>query len=128
MELEVNNDKKKITGEKNNGQWLINGECTPLFTNFDFIDISLTPFTNTLPINHLHLTDNCEKEINVIYIDILRGELEPVKQIYRKISDLSYHYENVPNDFEAEIVTDEDGFVAFYPNLFKRIIKQENNG
>lgn len=121
ISLEVNNNKKKITGFKNNNEWEINGKTKTQFTNFDFIDISLTPFTNTLPIKNLRLIGNQEKEINVIYIDILADLVKPVKQKYRKNSEINYRYENIPNNFVADIEVDEFGLVKFYPKLFERI-------
>jgi hypothetical protein len=64
--------------------------------------------------------DGQEKEINVIYIDLLEDSIKKVKQKYRRISAEVYHYENVPNDFEAEITVDGAGFVIDYPQLFTR--------
>jgi hypothetical protein len=122
IEYEVNNIKKKIIGEKINNKWKMNGVINPSYTDFDFIDISLTPFTNTLPIRNLNLEIGQEQEVNVIYINILDNYVKPVKQKYRKISDRTYKYENVPNDFEADISVDELGLVIFYPLLFERLI------
>lgn len=94
----------------------------PLFRNFDFIDISLTPFTNTLPINHLNFIAHQKKTIEVMYVDIFKGSIEAVKQKYSKNSDLIYHYENLPKDFEADLDVDDSGFVNLYPTLFERIV------
>jgi len=121
IEYEVNNIKKKITGEKIDNRWKMNGLINPTYTDFDFIDISLTPFTNTLPIRNLNLEIGEEQEVNVIYINILDNYTKPLKQKYRKKSERIYKYENVPNDFEADISVDEFGLVIFYPLLFERL-------
>lgn len=84
------------------------------------IDIPLTPFTNTLPIRRLTLTPGESKDIKVLYCDVLQGKLKVVHQKYTCISATKYHYENVPNDFEATIEVDEHGLVVDYPLLFKR--------
>ncbi|MCH5685070.1 putative glycolipid-binding domain-containing protein [Niabella sp. W65] len=117
----VNGSEQEITGIKEDGDWIINGAPDPHFRNFHFIDISLTPFTNTLPINNLNMTIDQEQEIAVIYIDILNGDVKPVRQRYRKLTETKYRYENVPNDFTAAIQVDKDGFVVLYPGLFERI-------
>ncbi|AZI24004.1 hypothetical protein EA772_01090 [Pedobacter sp. G11] len=122
IEFEVNNNKKRILGEKINSDWSINGEIKPQFRNFDFIDISLTPFTNTLPINHLHFSAHQKKTVKVMYVDIFNGSIEAVKQKYSKNSDLNYHYENIPKNFEADLNVDDSGFVNLYPTLFERIV------
>jgi len=121
IEFEVNNKKKKFSGVQMNNEWVINGKIDPLYSGFEFIDISLTPFTNTLPIRKLRLSHRQEKEINVIYLNILEDYIKPVKQKYRKNSELKFRYENIPNDFEADIEVDELGLVILYPSLFERV-------
>ena len=121
IEFEVNNKKKKFSGVKMNNEWVINGKIDPLYSGFEFIDISLTPFTNTLPIRKLRLSHRQEKEINVIYLNILEDYIKPVKQKYRKNSELKFRYENIPNDFEADIEVDELGLVILYPSLFEKV-------
>jgi uncharacterized protein len=104
------------------GNWNSNGlPVTDLQGCID-VDIPLTPLTNTLPINRLQLADGEEREIKVVYADILRDDIRAVSQRYRRESKLKYHYENVPNDFEAKILVDEFGFVVDYPGLFSRTV------
>ena len=55
-----------------------------------------------------------------LYIAILAASIKPVSQKYTCLSATSYHYENVPNDFEATIQVDDLGFVVDYPSLFVR--------
>jgi hypothetical protein len=102
------------------GNWKHNGELAPSFAGCIDIDIPLTPFTNTLPIRRLGLKPGESKLILVVYCDLLNDQLIPVTQQYRCISGTQYHYENVPNDFEADIVVDESGLVIDYPQLFVR--------
>lgn len=90
------------------------------------IDIPLTPFTNTLPINRLNLNINKSRVIKVIYIDVLNSEIKPVQQKYTRMTETKYKFENVPNDFEAVITVDESGFVVDYPEHFERTIKCES--
>lgn len=117
----VNGKAQEITGVRNVGEWNINGEPDPRFSGFRFIDISLSPFTNTLPINSLGMVVGQAQEISVIYIDILDGEITPVRQRYCKLSEKTFGYENVSDDFRTEIKVDDDGFVTFYPGLFERV-------
>jgi len=102
------------------GTWMANGNVLPEFEGCMDIDIPLTPLTNTLPINRLNLKPWEEAEIQVLYLDLLRQEIKPVRQKYARVSEKVYHYENVPNDFEADIIVDDMGFVVDYPTLFKR--------
>jgi hypothetical protein len=104
----------------NNGSWIGNGQHDSRFDHCDFVDISLTPFTNSLPINNLNLSEKEAREIRVVYFDFSERLIRPVRQCYTKLSKYLYHYENVPNDFEADIQVDDKGLIVDYPGLFTR--------
>lgn len=121
IESEVNTIKITSSGRRNHGQWEINGVINPEFDHFNFIDISLTPFTNTLPINNLKLSERDSQKIDVLYIDVLKHEIRPVQQQYTRTAVNKYLYENIETDFKAEISVDESGLVTSYPELFEKI-------
>ncbi|MEJ1236679.1 putative glycolipid-binding domain-containing protein [Chryseolinea sp. T2] len=102
------------------GTWKYNGRERAEFNGCIDVDIPVTPFTNTLPIRRLRLGQKETAVIQVIYCDLLSNRIHSVRQRYTMISDTSYHYENIPNDFEATITVDDDGLVVDYPQLFKR--------
>lgn len=103
------------------GSWLRNFVEQENLRDCTDIDISITPFTNTFPVNRLkHLEENTMK-IDVVYIDIMEQTVKPSIQQYTRISDHQYKFENIPNDFEATITVDDDGLVTQYPRLFNRI-------
>jgi hypothetical protein len=102
------------------GNWTSNGKKAEQFNGCIDVDIPLTPFTNTLPIRRHSLSANQTEEIKVIYCDLLAQQINPVPQKYTCLSPTEYHYENVPNDFEATILVDESGLVIDYPSLFVR--------
>jgi uncharacterized protein len=121
IESEVNSVKKTTIGEKKGNHWELNGVIETDFTDLKFIDISLTPFTNTLPIRNLKLEIGQHREIDVIYINILENNIKIGKQKYTKKGESIFKYENVPNDFEADIEVDELELVSFYPYLFEKL-------
>jgi uncharacterized protein len=104
-----------------NGEWKSNGKKQERFAGCIDVDIPLTPFTNTLPIRRLGLTPGQSQEISVIYLDLLEHDIYPVQQKYTHVSQTLYHYENIPNDFEADIQVDDHGLVVDYPLLFERV-------
>lgn len=106
----------------NSNEWIINGELDESLRGSKDIDISLTPFSNTLPVKRLSFDKIAEYKIKVIYIDIFGDKVRPVYQKYIKLSSNLYRFENVPKDFEAEIEFDELGLVTYYPQLFDRIL------
>ena len=109
------------------GNWINNGKKADQFKGCIDVDIPLTPFTNTLPIRRLNLDQKQTQEIKVIYCDLLEQQIKPVHQQYNRLSDTEYHYENVPNDFEATIQVDESGLVVDYPALFVRTAALQTN-
>jgi uncharacterized protein len=107
--------------------WYVNGQPTGKFNGCIDVDISLTPFTNALPINRLGLSEKEGEHIKVLYVDILGRKIMPVEQHYTKLSHTTYKYENVPNDFESILTVDDLGLVVEYPGLFKRTYITESN-
>ena len=109
------------------GNWILNGKKAAQFEGCIDVDIPLTPFTNTLPVNRLKLVTNDEHQIKVVYVDVLERQIKPLRQKYTRISNTEYLYENVPNDFEAKIEVDEFGLVVDYPGLFVRTAVLKTN-
>jgi hypothetical protein len=121
LTCKINNKEYNLELKRGiNNSWVLNDEINNDFDNCLYVDISVTPFTNTLPVNHLQLALNEKRTIKAIYINVLEQEIKAVEQVYQKLSDAKYLYQNVPNDFEAIIEFDESGFVVDYPNLFYR--------
>ena len=115
-------DKRDVVSYHSDGKgkWTKDGRPLNEFNGCIDIDISLTPFTNALPINRLQWKINQPQQIKVLFVDILNHQILSVKQCYTKLSETEYKFENVPNDFEAVITVDEMGLVANYPELFVR--------
>lgn len=86
------------------------------------IDLSVTPFSNTLPINRFNWNEGQERELEMVYIEVPEFTLEKVKQYYTFLGndgDLRrFHYRC--RNYETVITVDEDGIVSLYPGLFVR--------
>ncbi len=116
----------KISLKKNeNNQWFNEkGVLLPQFNNCTDIDISITPFTNTLPINRLNLVAGSSKEDTVLYINLPSLECMPVKQRYTNLGGNTYKYENLDSGFTSNIEVDEDGYVVNYPEIWVRVFPE----
>ncbi|WP_410881340.1 putative glycolipid-binding domain-containing protein [Myroides sp. DW712] len=111
----------QLSGHKLSEQWMIDEQEHPHLKDCLDIDITVTPFTNTLPINRLKLEIGETKTIQVLYINPLEGNFTLVHQEYTKLTPDTYQYKNSWSDFEATIQVDEQGLVRDYPGLFKRL-------
>lgn len=85
------------------------------------IDISLTPFTNTLPINRLKLEIGKSKEIMVLYFKLPEGKFKKVLQRYTNIDGRFYKYESLESGYTVVIETDKFGFIVNYPGRWHRV-------
>jgi hypothetical protein len=89
------------------------------------VDITATPFTNTLPIRRLRLNSGESAEINVVYFVIpemqVRVEAQRYTRLETNVSGGRYKFESLRDGFTADIIVDADGLVEDYPGLFKRV-------
>lgn len=103
------------------GRWYDGrGILLPEFDGIEYVDISLTPFTNSLPIKTLELASPEPEEIEVIYIDAAMLAMSRATQFYAKTGDNSYLFETRDDaPFTAKIDVDESGLVTQYHGLFE---------
>ncbi|ACC72520.1 putative glycolipid-binding domain-containing protein [Paraburkholderia phymatum] len=87
------------------------------------IDISATPFTNTLPVRRLQLAKGAREPIAVAFISVPDLQVSRVEQAYTCIEPGSeYRYEGIDTGFAAELKVDGDGLVIDYPTMFTRTL------
>ena len=109
------------------GNWTTSiGESLPGLKGCLAVDISATPFTNTLPIRRLGLAPGQSAELQVAYVDVgeMRAWME--EQRYTRLEldsgEELYKYESLDGGFTANLVVDTDGLVLDYPGLFRRVL------
>jgi uncharacterized protein len=111
------------------GSWMTEGgEVMPSLDGCLDVDISATPFTNTLPIRRLALKPGSSVILSMAYIAIPQMHIESTQQRYTCLEVTSsggrYLYESLANGvswFTAELPVDSDGLVLDYPGLFRRV-------
>jgi uncharacterized protein len=100
------------------------GEPVPELDGCIDVDISATPFTNTLPIRRLGLEPGESEVLAVTYIRIPESLVGPERQRYGCLEEQAdgwlYRFEALPSGFTAELPVDAEGLVIDYPGLFRR--------
>lgn len=87
------------------------------------VDLSGSPFTNTLPIRRLDPAAGASEDILVVYVSLPGLEVTTDPQRYTCLDPRRlYRYEALDNDFTRDIEVDERGFVVAYPGLFARLL------
>jgi uncharacterized protein len=96
------------------------GVPMPEFAGAVDVDLAVTPFTNTLPIQRLGLVIGATAEIVVVYVSFPDLAVSTERQRYTRVAERRYRFESVDSDFVREIDVDERGLVLTYPGLFRR--------
>lgn len=106
------------------GNW-VDGSANPLLqlAGAIDIDISVTPFTNTLPIRRLRLQAGQSADILAVYVQLPGLSVATDRQRYTCIEPKRlYRYESLDSDFTRDIEIDDHGLVVTYPGLFRRVL------
>lgn len=104
------------------GRWQGGGQPLPALDGCIDVDITATPFTNTLPIRRLGLAVGENAAIRVAYVAVPTLALSAVTQHYTCLEpNACYRYAGHPPDFSAELQVDAAGLVVTYPGLFERL-------
>lgn len=103
------------------GHWF-NGSREQQFAldGCEFVDIALTPFTNTLPIKRLALTAE-PTPVDTIFIDLPSFTVGKTQHFYSKRDEGVFYFQDVKAQTKAEITIDADGLVQEYTGLFKQV-------
>jgi uncharacterized protein len=92
-----------------------------LYGAFD-VDLTGSPLTNTLPIRRLGLLKaqaGVAHRISVAWVLVPSLEVVQADQIYTPVSEGLIRFAS--EDFSADLVVDDDGFVADYPGLARMV-------
>ena len=95
------------------GRWRAGaGADLPALRGAVDVDITATPFTNTLPIRRLRLGIGASKTIKAAWVRFPELTVVKADQTYTRLDEFTYRYAS--GTFESELVVDEDGVVAQY--------------
>jgi uncharacterized protein len=120
----VGSDRKIEIAGDGKGNWSdASGKKLPKLAGAIDIDLSATPFTNTLPIRRLKLRAGQSAEIVTVYVLAPALTMTTDPQRYTCLEPLKrYRYESLDSDFTREIEVDRRGMVVTYPGLFRRLL------
>jgi uncharacterized protein len=88
------------------------------------LDISVTPFTNTLPVRRLELPPGASVDLLVAFLSVPELSFRPVHQRYtclaRSATGGLYRYEGLDSHFSADLLVDAQGLVVEYQGAWTR--------
>jgi hypothetical protein len=124
LDLETTSGETLRLAKDRAGRWRDgNRRVLPKFDGCVDIDLTGTPFTNTLPIRRLDLsTRDGAVELRVLYVPFTTFRPVVARQRYtRLMRGRRYRFETADGSFSADISVDPDGLVTHYPGLFERV-------
>ena len=110
----VGDDRQIVLVGDGRGDWRDGaGNRLPDLAGAIDVDLSVTPFTNTLPIRRLDLAAGETAELRVAYVDLPAMATTVDGQRYTCLEPgRRYRYESLDTDFAREIEVDGDGLVV----------------
>ena len=104
------------------GNWLKDGVPVAELEGALYPDLTITPFTNTLPIQRLQLKRGESAEIAAAFIELPELNIVRSRQRYTCLEEGGrYLYESLVSGFRREIEVDGQGLVVTYPDLWQRL-------
>jgi hypothetical protein len=99
-------------------RWVLDGaECAHVH-GCDDVDLSFSPVTNLLPIRRLRMNIGERAAVRAAWVDFPACRLEPLDQVYERISDSTYRYESGDGAFVASLQVNAAGLVTSYPGFW----------
>jgi hypothetical protein len=106
--------------------WKLNGDHAPAVDGCIDVDLNFSPSTNLLAIRRLALEVGQEAEIVAAWLRFPSFTLEPLQQVYLRLSEKTYRYTSNYGKFVAELEVNDAGFVTVYPGFAKpRLLIEE---
>jgi hypothetical protein len=101
--------------------WQLDGRPCHLVAGCLDVDLSFSPATNLLPIRRLALRPGQEAPVRAAWVSFPGFTVEPLDQVYRRVSETKYHYEAADGTFAAEFEVSPAGFVTRYPGRWEEV-------
>jgi uncharacterized protein len=99
----------------------MNGAHRPELDGCYDVGLSITPFTNTLPIRRLPLLVGHSADLSVVHIDVETLEVRPDRQRYTRLDTHRWSFEQLATGAAREFEVDQYGLVQDAPTLFRRL-------
>lgn len=108
------------------GNWFDDDENTlPDLKGCIDVDITATPFTNTLPIKRVKWTVGQSETLKMVYFLVPEMTFHADEQRYtcleQRADGATFRFEQLATGFTADLQVDADGLVLDYPGLFERV-------
>jgi hypothetical protein len=111
-------EKSLVIERTGDTDWRIDGEARPDLAGCHEVDVSATPFCNSLAIRRMNGADG---ELLALFVDAPALTCQPSRQRYEHLGPRAWRYvdKGVSDGFTARLDVDEEGLIATYEHLFE---------
>jgi len=111
-----NGDGERIVqiNRHEDGQWFLNGHLLPACAGLSFIDIGVTPATNSLPIRAFQLKAGESRVFSAAWVRFPQLTVQPLHQKYERLDEFTYRYSSIESGYTALLQMDANGIVTDY--------------
>lgn len=119
LRVEGEEQRSLLIERSGESSWLVDGIARPDLDGCDEVDLSVTPFCNTLALKRLA----GEGELMALYISFPEMTMQPSLQRYERLSVRSFRYVDLGANrgFDARLDVDAKGIVTRYEGLFEQL-------
>jgi hypothetical protein len=119
VRLEGEDERGLLIERAGDATWLVDGEERPDLDGCEEVDLSVTPFCNTLALKRLA----GDGELTTLYVPFPDLTLQPSRQRYQRLSTRTFRYIDLgaAAGFEATLEVDANGIVIRYEGLFEHV-------
>ena len=103
------------------GGWRVDGRIVEALSGCTDVDLGVSPSTNALPINRLHLEPGATGTIRAAWVRFPSLDVVAAEQSYERLEDSSYRYRSLTSGFEAVVEVDADGLPVDYAGIWRRV-------
>ena len=107
-----------VDGER---RWYKNGLEDPGLRGCVYVDLGITPATNSLQIKQLRLEPGKSETVLAAWVRFPALTVEKASQRYSQLGGNRVEYQN--GSYAAELALDEDGFIVRYADLWELVGK-----
>ena len=107
----------RITAEAQGG-WSVDGAAVQRVKGSVDLDLGFSPSTNLISVRRLNLRVGQHAEVIAAWIPYPEFRLEPLRQLYHRVSATAYAYECPALCFRTQLTVDPDGCVTAYPPIW----------
>ena len=118
----MDGDDRWLTLERaGDASWRVDRQPAPHLDGCLELDLSATPFSNTLAIRRMG--SDAEGELTAAYVSANDMSITPSRQRYEKINSHAWRYTDlgIAHGFTAALQLDADGLVEHYEGVFEAL-------